>query len=207
MINTFTDMATILPEGEKGEAKVRHLIIGQKEAQYTMMRAAATGGREMPIDEGVYVQLFVNGSMVMSDTQMERRSNYEVVHRSKGDVLIAGLGLGMVLVPILSKDEVMSVMVIEKSQDAIDLVEPHLRKALGAKANKLTVICADIFDWKPPRGAKWDMIYFDIWTDMCTDNLEEMAKLHRKFSRRRNPGGWMDSWEKATLRYWRSRGR
>jgi len=202
----FTDMATVLPEGEKGKAQVKHLIIGQKEAQYTMMRAAVTGGRSQPIDEGAYAQLFVGGSMVMSDTQMERRSNYEVVRMAKGDVLIAGLGLGMVLVPILAKDEVTSVTVIEMSQDAIDLVEPHIRKALGDKADKLTVICSDIFEWKPPRGARWDTIYFDIWTDLCTDNLKEMTKLHRRFARRKNPGGWMDSWEKAKLRYWKSRG-
>lgn len=206
MQNVFTPMASVLPEGEKGEAKIKHLVIGPKEASRSMLRFAATGGREATIDEGTYAQLFVNGSMVMSDTQMEQRTNYEAIHQAKGDVLIAGLGLGLVILPILAKEEVTSVTIIEKSGDAIALVEPHIRKALGAKADKLTVIEADIFEWKPPRGARWDTVYFDIWVGRCTDNLKEMTKLHRKFARRKRKGGWMGSWEQATLRYWKRRG-
>jgi len=204
----FVDMAPIVPEGEKGEAKVVHLNIGKPEAGYTQLRAIVTGGRDAPISQGTYVQLYVNGAMVMSDTQMERRSNYGVIFRATGDVLIAGLGVGMILMPLLANPEVKTVTVIEKSQDAIDLVEEHIRNAAGADGDKLKVICADIFKWKPPKGQKWDTIYFDIWTDICTDSLDDMAKLHRKFARRKtSPGAWMDSWKKAELKLQRDRDR
>lgn len=197
-MTTYTDMATILPEGERGEAKVKHYTISPQEASFSRVRMAVTGGREQPADEGTYAQLFVNGSLVMSDTQMERDSNRIFVYEARGDVLVAGLGVGLILLPILASKRVESVTVIEKCQDVIDLVEPHIRKKAGG--NKLTVVCADIFDWKPPRGSHYDVIYFDIWGDICTDNLKGITKLHAKFRHRKRTGGWMGSWMQHRLR-------
>lgn len=202
----FPNMVDFVPEGEKGEAKVRHVSCSAQDSAWTAVRALASGNAGEVVREGSYAQLLVNGHLVMSDTQMERRSNYGVVLNAEGDVLIAGLGLGMILLPVLAKEEVKSVTVIELSQDVIDLVEPHIRKA-SMCADKLTVIQGDIFEWKPPKGQKWDCIYFDIWADICTDSLDDMAKLHRKFGRRKNSGAWMDSWKKSELKLQRDRDR
>ena len=137
---------------------------------------------------------------MMSDGDMEHRSNYRPTSRMNGDVLIAGLGIGMILVPILRNPKVKSVVVLEKYQDVIDLVEPPLRKALGADATKLTVLCADVFDWEIPRDQKFDSIYFDIWPNICTDQLKDITKLKRKFCRRVRQGGWMAAWMEQDLR-------
>lgn len=206
-MSPFRAMVDILPEGKKGNAKIKHVRVGKEDAGWSGLRAIVTGNVGEVIREGGYVQLFVNGCLAMSDTQMEKRSNYGVVWNAKGNVLIAGLGVGMILLPILEMHEVKSVTVIEKSQDVIDLVEPHIRKAAGRSARKLTVLCADIFEWQPPKGETWDCIYFDIWSEICTDNLDDMAKLHRRFARRKNPGGWMNSWMKSDLRYRRQQER
>ena len=134
----------------------------------------------------------------MSDTRYEQLTNTEVVRRAHGDVLIAGLGIGMILTRILDKPEVESVTVIEKYQDVIDLVEPHYRNP------KLTVICADIYDWKPAKGTVFNCIYFDIWADQSTDCLVDMAKLHQRFKfflDKRDDKRWMDSWNRDELKY------
>lgn len=209
----WTDMAPIIPEGEKGEAKIEHVSVSKKEAERSTMRAVVTGGREQPVPAGTYAHLFVNRGLMMSDTPMERRTNTGLVVNAKGDVLIAGLGLGMVLFPILAKATVNSVFIVEKSFDVIDLVEGPLRKALAAKfgqerADDLGILEANIFEWEPPQGIRWDCIYFDIWADKCTDNLEEMSKLHQKFARRKtSKEAWMDSWERSLLKYWKTQGR
>ena len=122
-----------------------------------------------------------------------------MVARAEGDVLIAGLGLGMVLTGILDKSEVNTVTVIEKSRDVIDLVEPHIEHI------KLNIICADIFDWVPPKGHKWDVIYFDIWQNASID-LEQSTKLKRKFARRKQGIKWMKSWNEEATRSWNRRG-
>jgi len=204
-MSLYTPMHEVLSEGELGEAKIAYLNIGQAEASLTAVRAAVNPGRDQAIREGTYVQLFVTGCLVMSDTQMEKRSNMHAVHESTGDVLIAGLGLGMILIPMVTKPEVTSVTVIERSADVAALVLPQLQAYLAGKygvrvAAKLKVIVADIFDWKPPTGQKWDCIYFDIWSDICGDALPEMGKLHRRYARRKtNKGAFMASWQREYL--------
>jgi len=206
MKSDYTDMATVLPEGKLGEAEIRHLVIGEEEAAMAQLRAVVTRGREKPISQGTYAQLYVRGAMVMSDTQMERRSNLGLVWNAQGRVLIAGLGLGMVLLPVAAKPEVESITVIERSQDVIDLVTPHIRRALGDNSSKLGVLQGDIFKWKPKPNSKWDTVYFDIWTDICVDSLKEMAHLHRRFGKRKSREGWMASWMHDELKDRRKRG-
>ncbi len=187
----FTKMTEVLTPGTKGVACLSPVEVSSLQS---MMSTFSPG---MYCSQGTYMSLRVRGQLMMSDTSMEQNSNYRVVRMSRGSVLIAGLGLGMILLPIAKKPEVTSITVIEKFQDVIDLVWPQLQKALGKNAAKITIICADILEWQPPKGMKWDTIYFDIWPNLCTDNLEEMAKLHRRFGRRNK--GWMGSWCRDTL--------
>ncbi len=185
-MSTFASIPDILPEGVKGSAKIEHFTVKK---DFWAMREGVTPGK--------YARLYVDGQLLMSDTDNERSTNWRVAYKSNGRVLIAGLGIGMILTAILDKPEVESVIVIEKYQDVIDLVAPHYRHP------KLTVICGDIFEWKPAKGEKFDTIYFDIWGDISTDVLGEMATLHRRFGRylnRENPEAWMDSWQKGFLK-------
>lgn len=99
-------MATVLEPAKRGEAEIRHFVIDEAMAQFSRLREAATRGREQAADPGTYAQLFVKGGLVMSDTQMERDSNEDFVRYARGDVLIAGLGLGMILLPLLAKKSV-----------------------------------------------------------------------------------------------------
>jgi hypothetical protein len=145
-------------------------------------------------DEGTYCRLLVNGRIMMSDTRMEHLTNYEVVRQAHGNVLIAGLGLGMILHPILAKKEVLSVTVIEKYADVIALVEPTVQN------KKLTIIEGDIYEWKPAKGTKYETLYFDIWSEQSTDCLEEMRTLHLRFKPFKVKEGWMNSWRREELK-------
>lgn len=181
-MSTFPRMAEIIAPKRLGVAEIEHREISKFDAAMESMRGMYT-------EPGKVAVLKVSGQLFMSDTDHERRSNRHIVWKSTGDVLIAGLGLGMILHPLLSKDTVRTVTVIEKYQDVIDIVTPTLPKSA-----KLTIVCADIFHWKPQPKTKWNVIYFDIWPDMCADNLKEMAKLHQRFKYYKAPDGWMESW-------------
>ena len=198
----FPSVPKIVSEGTVGEARVEHFRVSKADAEsYNMRLRWHPGTHGQEIDAGKYARLYVAGHLVMSDTPFERRTNWDFLHEARGDVLVAGLGLGMIVHAALRKPEVTSLTIIEKSADVIRLVGPHF------KSPRLTIINADILEWKPPLGQKWDTLYFDIWADTCEDNLTEIAQLHQRFKGRKRAGGWMDSWQRETLRYLRTEGR
>jgi len=186
----FPAMVDIVPEGKSGDAEVRHIEVSQLQSDMTSIR----GGRNY-VPAGRYAQLFVAGELAMSDTRHERLSNFEVVRMARGEVLIAGLGLGMILHPILANTNVNRVTVVERSLGVIRLIRPTL-----PRTRKLRIVQADIFNWRPAKGVKFDCIYFDIWSSVSTDDLAEMAKLHQSFKFYKAPSGWMGSWERDELR-------
>lgn len=171
------------------------------------LRAVMDGGSLFYVEDGKYVRLHVNGQLMMSDTGLEKKSNSLFVQRANGKVLIAGLGIGLIIkniLPQLEDGTITEITVIEKYQSVIDLVAPYY------KHDKIKFICADIFDWLPGKGEKYDTIYFDIWPEISTDNLKEISVLHNKFKNklnRNNPKKWMDSWMKNYLQRQKARER
>jgi len=124
---TFPEMHRIVPEGASGNVRVEHFTVSESASRLT----ALEGGRGY-VPPGRYARLFMHpkaSSCMMSDTRFEHLSNYEVVRSAHGEVLIAGLGLGMICHPIARKREVKAVTVVEKSPDVIKLITPtpHVR--------------------------------------------------------------------------------
>lgn len=194
----FVPMQKIVPPGKLGRIEVKHFTITESEAKFAALRAACGHPDEL-VQAGDYVSLYVGHTLVMSDTQHEQRTSLPFVKAATGEVLVAGLGLGMVLVPVLKKPEVTRVVVVEKEPDVVALVAPHV------ESPKLLVVVGDIHQWTPPRGTKYDSIFFDIWANVCLDHLDDMNKLHHRFQRYLRPGGWMDSWKRCDLIHGRYR--
>lgn len=196
-------MSTVVPDGvENGSARIEHATPSQREAALASMRFSIGGGRGYIKAGETYCQLFVGNCLWMSDTSDERRDHWAPVHHAKGQVLIAGLGLGMVALACALKPDVDKVTVIEINTDVTALVLPYLRDALrkaGQDPDKLVIIEADIYTWKPPKGQMYDCIWFDVWENVCTDNLEGLGKLNRRFARR--TAGYRGSWVEQELRY------
>ena len=191
----FPRMAAILPEGELGAASVRHRALENQAAR----EASYVAGQYIPTAPGIYALLFVTNELgsstcMMSDLGYERSTCLEVVKRAHGHVLTAGLGLGMILHPILKNPSVASVTVVEKCQDVIGLISPSL-----PSTPKLAIHAGDIFMWTPPPDVRYDVIWFDIWPDIDATRLPEMAELHGRFARylnHNNSGCWMESWHR-----------
>lgn len=143
-----------------------------------------------------YVRLIKKqGGVMMSDTPMERNTNKGFLRSANGDVLIFGLGLGLIVFPLLEDESVKSITIVELYQDLIDIVQPKIEAR--DKHGKVKIIQGDCFTHEFPKGQKFDTIYFDIWIDICSDNYEEQKKLHRRYSKnlnRSNPNHFMDSW-------------
>lgn len=150
----------------------------------------------MRVEDGTFVKLIVDGVLMMSDTHMERRTNSEFVSKAHGDVMIAGLGIGLIINALEDKvksGEVKSITVYEKYQDVIDLVLPRYKHL------PIKVICKDILEYKPKKGETYDTIYFDIWPEIGEDNMKDIRMLHNRWKFRKRNGGYMDSWMKSYI--------
>ena len=185
----FVSMVDVLPERQESDNFVlEHFEISEFDAFREMIHS------QISTRPGKFVRLRRKGGfggVVMSDTLHEQRTNSSVVANAQGDVLIAGFGIGMILVPMLLNPKVTSITVVEISPEVPKMVLPYL-----PNKEKLNVVYADIMEWKPPRGKKWDVIYFDIWDNISADNYEEMKTLHRRYGRRKRV--WIGSWCKKT---------
>ena len=214
----FPRMVTKVPEDRSGNWRVEHFRVSKAEADWSnRMAAFHPGARDEHIDPGRYARLMCGGEVVMSDTPFERLTNTEVVMRAHGDVLIAGLGLGMVVHGIgkynRQNDDpeapgVNSITVIEKSAHVLGMIGPTVNR-IKFPGGPVKLIHEDIFEYKPEKGRKFNTIYFDIWADQSTDALKDMAKLHRRFGRYLDQSDrlkWIESWRRDWLRYMKSRG-
>lgn len=106
---------------------VTKFSVSELESRSTKFRSVFQKGRGF-VPVGEYTMLRRDGCIVMSDTPDEIADHYPAIFMATGDVLIAGLGLGMVLNAIMKKTEVSSVTVFELDSDVIELTGSALRK-------------------------------------------------------------------------------
>lgn len=180
-----------VPEGASGRWAVQRFTVSREDAQWANLRATIGGERGRGISPGDYTRLVHGATVVMSDVPAEMRDHVDAVLNAKGDCLVNGLGLGMVVQAMLFKDGVNTVTVIERSPDVIKLVAPHYQERFG---NRFMVIESDALQYTPPRGKKFGAVWHDIWDYICADNLDNMKTLHRRYGRRTE---WQGSWCRA----------
>jgi len=141
------------------------------------------------LEPGEYAKLYDENleRTIMSNSPMEFYTNYEFIKKCRGDVLIGGLGLGLVVLLAEKKPEVKSITVAEKHLEIIRLVASQI-----IFNSKVLIEHSDIFNFASQR--RYDTIYFDIWDDVCAANYEEMKRLRGKYAGYLNDGGWMGCW-------------
>ena len=179
-----------------GDWELRRFTVSEEDSKMDRIKSLF-GGSGRYCRPGTYTGLYRHGpngaKVIMSDTADEIYDHIQVIVDAAGKVLIAGLGIGMVLNAIAMKPEVEHITVVELSKDVLSLLQLHYdRKYPG----KITFVNADIFAWVPPKDERWDFAWFDIWDDLNTDNLVQMATLHRKFARK---AVTKDSWGRKLL--------
>lgn len=111
-MSMYEDMSKILKDRQVGDFKLSHFTISNHDG-YAMCHG---------ITPGDYVSLEHCGSVLMSNTPMEKRTNEDFVTNAHGKVLIGGLGIGLILLAIQDDPMVDKITVVEKNQEVIDLV-------------------------------------------------------------------------------------
>lgn len=124
----------------------------------------------------------------MSDTPMEQESMRPVLRRARGNVLICGLGLGMVPLTLLSVNKRVSyITIVENNLEIVDLVWPKVR------GDKVRLYVGDCFDIARDVGGRYDYIYVDIWPEILGP-IREAERIHEVFDPLLREGGRCDVW-------------
>jgi len=146
-----------IPEGSSGDFRIEKI----KTDHYC--------GSDEPLD--TYTVLFNPHHNIMQDTTREYREHEEFLDDAYGDILVAGLGLGMIHQSLIDNPNVNSVTIIEKYQEVIDLVWEHC-----PKDENFRLVHADIYEWTP--DSKWDVGWFDSWVG--ENDQSEYKKLMKE---------------------------
>lgn len=179
---------------ECGQVKIETFDVSASDARMANVQART---RLDFIKPGTYKRLMINNDVVMSNTQMEIFTNRQFIKNATGNILINGLGLGMVLEQLLKKQAeencIEHITVIERDPRVIKLVGGHY-----ANNSLITIIEADALEYMPPKGVRYNAVWHDIWTFITEDNLKDMKKLHRRYGRRCD---WQGSWARSECEY------
>ena len=130
---------------------------------------------------------------MMSDYPDEKITNQKFIDNAYGDILIFGLGLGLIIFPLLDEDNVHSITIVEKDLELPSLVEPIIKRL--DSFSKVKIVNGDAFDYFDKLEEKYDTIYFDIWSRITDESFEEMDKLHETYRPLlKSENSYIDSW-------------
>lgn len=165
----YKDMSLILKDGQVGDFKLQHYDISDNNF-YAIVRCGIPPGR--------YIRLINRCDCVMSDTPMEKETNRDFVRNAHGNVLIGGLGIGLIILAIQDKEDVKQITVVEKNREVIELVGKQL--PLNSKVN---IVNDDVFEYKPLL--KHNTIYMDIWNyinkDVYNKQMKPLISRYRRY--------------------------
>lgn len=153
-------------EGENDVAKYLKPAMGKRFAIFTKSNTNNLIDLSSKPDNfvGLYDLNFLDDGNIMSNSEIEKKHNAKIIKEARGDVLIAGLGIGLILLPIMKKPEVRSIEVVELQQEIIDLIVPML-----PLNKKVKIIKGNIIDFIPSH--QYDCIYIDtLYTNMLLPN-------------------------------------
>jgi len=193
-----------LPAGKSGKMKiVQEGYEAGKEFTVVSLRTSIMTGQQQAkyvADRlGTIHKLKEEGNTWMSDLPCEIYQHMKFVPLLKGDILVGGLGLGLILKMLEFNSEVKSVTIVEKSQDVINLVWPNLSLRYPA-----TVVNDDLFEFlkkcktenRKMLKRKFDSAYYDIWA--CDSGLvwyeyiEPLRELSKGIISQKNIHCWQE---------------
>ena len=106
------NMADIIPPSKRGKFKIWHHTPSEFEVLRQKIKFAEAGlshfnhTRQKVAILGQEQDGYPQTKIMMSDSSMERESNEAILEKAHGDVLIAGLGIGMIIVPMLKNSKI-----------------------------------------------------------------------------------------------------
>ena len=167
-----------LPKGRSGDWSIEKFAV--RSSRQGDDRPACFRSRS-----GFYTRLKKGNEVFMTDLYDEWWTQRLAIEQSLergGEVLVTGLGLGLVVTSMLEPpaSRVERVIVIERSSDVIRLVAHVLEKSYN---DRVEVINADAFQWLPQPGRRFSVVWHDIWPNPHAQGvMAQSAVLERRYA-------------------------
>lgn len=125
----------------------------------------------------------------LSVTRMQCQMYMPHVQAAMGTVVVVGLGTGLFLANIINKPEVMSVIVIERDREIINLFDSIARPEEWPGGQKLTIVSADAYKaskiFIPEEAFGADYLFVDVWDHLFPATaVSDTAALYDLFKPR-----------------------
>lgn len=141
-------------------------------------------------------ELHYSGGCWMTDVPAEQAQMRSICAQATGNVLVAGLGLGLAVKILLSNPAVKTVTTVEVSMDVIHLVWPH---TLGRHKSKSMIVHGDAFEFFDQTSCRYDSVVLDIWQGDGEATLVETVIPLRKAAARVTRGS-ITAWNEDVMR-------
>lgn len=218
--NEAVRVSSFMEDAEVGRWRLMHFTITEREYRQSVAIAAAQGGAQgemrmgRTIPPGDYITLLRKATPfemkdieeervvdshsphpgyvpIMSDTPAEVNEHMHAWNYAHGNVLITGLGLGVLVSGLLTRESVEHITVVEIDRDVIALTGHYY-----ADHPKVTIVNADAVRYAeelalasddPPM---FDYAWHDIWSHIADRNLEDDALAEHGISYRTMFEAW-----------------
>lgn len=137
---------------------------------------------------GTFTALSRRDGPMMNDCRAEILDHYDVIdqlrHPESRNVLISGLGLGMIAGAALQQPHLIRLHIVEAEVDVIDLVGRHLLDDPRVTIQHGDALEVDV-------DGHWDVVWHDIWPTITSGNLPQMEALRTRYQDRAR---WQGCW-------------
>ena len=120
-----------------------------------------------------------DGEFIMSNSNSMLKIYKPYLDEFNGEVLISGMGLGILILPLLNDDTVTKIDIVERDLDIINYVYTNRIENLDI-SNKINVINDDIFTFTTTNN--YDYILLNHWVKPDDITLTEVSSLQSKFT-------------------------
>lgn len=153
-----------IPEGQSGDHLIEHFTRPAGPVERSNLRTAFIGGQaDKPVffdRETTWHRLSYSGGVWMTDLPIEQQQHdNELKGVTHGSVLIGGLGVGYAVNILAARPDIKRIVVVELSQDVINLVGDHIKDPEG----KVEIVQADLMDFVKVNTESFDFAFYDIW--------------------------------------------
>lgn len=197
-----------IPEGESGDFRIVHT---EKEAGFphavSPVRATMLSGQPAGFVKYHHPTKWIaleqgERGVWMTDAVCEQEQHWRALKNAHGHILIGGLGVGMAVKILEHNFAVSSILVVEKSQDVIDLVWDHVCH------ERATVVCDDIHSFvtaiRHPTPPGWrshyDLAFLDTWASDSEDTFWRDVVPLREAIYRRDLADEVVCWNEDVMR-------